>query len=337
MLERPDIQDHEIIACLRAEYGLNVQQIEFLPLGADINTAVFQAIAEDATSYFLKLRSGGFDEMSIVIPALLYEQRVRTVIGPLSTLSRALWVSLGKFSVGVFPYVNGLNAYQIDMQDHHWVELGTTLKALHTAQLSPSVRHSLQQEQYSNKRRDNVRQFQALIDGSTFADPIAVELATFLKYHQTRVSDLVRRAGQLASVLQEQANPAVLCHADIHAGNVLIDEYGHLFVVDWDTVVLAPKERDLMYVGGGLFRNKRTPQEEESLFYRGYGPTDINQTALAYYRHERIVEDIAAYCEQLLLTDEGGEDRENGLNQLMSQFCPDGVIDIAEQSIENLI
>ena len=48
--------------------------------------------------------------------------------------------------------------------------------------------------------------------------------------------------------------------------------------------------------------------ENIALFYQGYGQAAVDQTVLAYYRYERIVQDIAAYCQQLLLTDEGGAD-----------------------------
>ncbi|MEO7910198.1 MAG: hypothetical protein ABIV47_11155, partial [Roseiflexaceae bacterium] len=64
-------------------------------------------------------------------------------------------------------------------------------------------------------------------------------------------------------------------------------------------------------------------------FYQGYGATEINRQAVAYYRYERIVEDIVAYCEQLLLTDQGGQDRQEGLRQLVGQFEPGSVIEIA--------
>jgi len=68
------------------------------------------------------------------------------------------------------------------------------------------------------------------------------------------------------------------------------------------------------------------------LFYQGYGATDSDPMALAYYRVERIVEDIAAYCEQLLLTDQGGDDRAEGLRQLVGQFEPGQVIEVAFMS-----
>ena len=59
MLERPDLQDERIVACLQKEFGVPVAQVAFLPLGADLNTAVYRVVAEDGTPYFLKLRSGG--------------------------------------------------------------------------------------------------------------------------------------------------------------------------------------------------------------------------------------------------------------------------------------
>jgi hypothetical protein len=62
-------------------------------------------------------------------------------------------------------------------------------------------------------------------------------------------------------------------------------------------------------------------QEEEPLFYGGYGPAAINPRALAYYCYERIIEDIALFCEQLLLSNEGGQDRAQSLRYLVSNFC----------------
>ena len=91
-----------------------------------------------------------------------------------------------------------------------------------------------------------------------------------------------------------------------------------------------------MFVGGGQFGHARSEQEEEKLFYQGYGQTQIDPIALAYYRYERIVQDIADYCQQILSTDEGGEDRETGLRQLISQFQPNHVVEIAFRSEKNL-
>jgi spectinomycin phosphotransferase len=109
---------------------------------------------------------------------------------------------------------------------------------------------------------------------------------------------------------------------------VLIDDNGSIFIVDWDDPIMAPKERDLMFIGGGVANVWNNPREEE-FFYKGYGKTEINRTILAYYRHERIVEDIAEYGQALLLTPDGDEDRLIMFEQFKGMFEPNGVVDIA--------
>ncbi len=87
-----------------------------------------------------------------------------------------------------------------------------------------------------------------------------------------------------------------------------------------------------MYIGGALLASGLTPEEEEALFYDAYGSVEIHKVALAYYRYERIVQDIAAFCEQLLLTDAGGKDRAQSLHYVRSNFLPDGTLDVAYRS-----
>jgi spectinomycin phosphotransferase len=124
----------------------------------------------------------------------------------------------------------------------------------------------------------------------------------------------------------------------LHAGykNDLssIDREGALYLVDWDTIIRAPKERDLMFIGGGIWDSGRTPSEEEQLFYEGYDPTNINYDAIAYYRCERIIGDIGEYCEQIFLSDEGGEDRIQSFEYLQANFLPRGTIERAYHSYE---
>ena len=64
------------------------------------------------------------------------------------------------------------------------------------------------------------------------------------------ILDLVQRAAYLAERLQGQPPPLVLCHSDTHAWNLLIDRRGKVYIVDSDNPILAPKERDLMFIGG---------------------------------------------------------------------------------------
>jgi spectinomycin phosphotransferase len=336
MLEKPDLADAKIVECLGDEFGLKITQMAFLPLGADVNTAVYRAVTRDGTPYFVKLRRGDFDEIAAVVPKVLHDQGMKQIIAPLLTRSQQLWSMLGEFNVMLYPFIEGHGGFEVNLSDQNWVEFGRALRAIHTAVLPQSILEHIRREAYSNQWREIVRGFQSQVETTTFADSVAAEFASFLKSKQAEIRHLVIRAEQLASVLQGQSLPFILCHADIHVGNLLITANDRLYVVDWDTITLAPKERDLMFVGSGLGGDGHTAEEEETLFYEGYGQTEIDPVALAYYRYERIVQDISAYCEQILLTDEGGEDRQEGLSQLQSQFLPGGVVERAHASEKHL-
>ena len=114
MLEKPDLLDDKIIACLQADYGLRVATIAFLPLGADLNTAVYRVTGDDGTSYFLKLRSGLFDETSVALPKFLSDQGIAQVIAPLATSTGQLWANLDAFKVILYPFIEGRNGYDVD-------------------------------------------------------------------------------------------------------------------------------------------------------------------------------------------------------------------------------
>lgn len=324
MLEKPGVPDEALIQCLRDDYGVTARTVEFLPLGADAATAVYRVAADDGTPLFLKLRRGDFHERVAAVPYWLSQHGVDHLIAPLPTRRGGLWTRVADFTATLYPFVAGRNGYAVALLRRHWVELGATLSRLHAADLPPALALGIPSETYAPTWRDTVKGFQAQAETREFREPVAAECAAFLRARRAEMDDLVQRADRLARALQQLALPTVVCHADIHAGNLLISDTGDLYIVDWDTLILAPKERDLMYVSAGLSICD-TP-EQAALFYQGYGPCQANPLALAYYRYERIVEDIAAFCEQLLLTDEGGADRAQGLGYLVGSFQPGQVV-----------
>lgn len=334
MLENPDIPNEKIIVCLAEQYGLQIVQVTFLPLGADLNTTVYQVDAADRTSYFLKLRRGDFDEAAVTFPKFLFDQGLTQIIAPLPTKTAQLWAKFTDFTMILYPFIVGENGYEVKPNERHWSELGTVLKQMHTAKVPVSITRHIRQETYDSHWRDIVTETLPRLERTTFSDPGATQLAASLQAKQDAILDLIRQAERLANLLQIQSSDAIVCHADIHAGNIFIDADGAFYLVDWDTLVLAPKERDLMYIGGALMGGWYTPEEEERLFYPTYGPTEIDPVPMAYYRYERIIEDIAVYCQQLFGSEDsmGREDLAQCVEYFSSDFRPNGVVEVAYQS-----
>ena len=265
----------------------------------------------------------------MLVPKYFSDIGFKQIIPALPNKTGQLWASLTSYKAILYPYVEGRNAIEKTLSDQQWIEFGTTMKRFHSLDIPINLTSSVQREAFHPKWRETVKSFLKRIENEVFEEPVAAKMALFLKSKSTEVLKLIERAENLAITLQKQPLEYILCHADIHGWNLFIDTEGALYLVDWDTLIFAPKERDLMFIGAGIGDSGRTATDEEDLFYRGYGKTDINRDALSYYRYERIIEDIGVYCEQIFLSDEGGEDRIRSFEYLQSNFLPNGTIERA--------
>jgi spectinomycin phosphotransferase len=327
MLEKPDLPDVRITDWLLDHYGLRVVEVEFLPTGYQ-NTAAYRVVTEEDKSYFLKLRRDVFEETSVTLPLFLRDLGLRQIIAPIATRSRQYWAYLDDFNVILYPFVAGHNAFKVALTEDQWIDFGSALKRIHNTLLPPELSSQIQHESYSRQWSEQVKVLLERTQKDKFDEPVAAQLAVFMTTKASEILHLVRRAEQLSLILQMQPPEFVLCHSDIHAGNILCNTDGGIYIVDWDNPIMAPKERDLMFIGGGV-GGIWNSQQEEALFYRGYGKTEINPVALAYYRFERILQDIGPYAEQLLLTDAGSKDRVRTLQGIVDFFLPNGVVDMA--------
>ena len=330
MLEKPDIPDELIISRLQEEYNLHVSQLTFLPLGADTATAVYRAVTKARTPYFLKLRKG-FQEINVTVPLFLRSQGIKEIIVPLQTASKRHWADFSPYKMILYPFVEGKDSFDTELTDDLKRELGAALKRIHALKIPPDLCRTIPKETFSPQWRERWKDLQRLVDSSTFDDPTAAKLATFIKSRRHEIRRLVERTEELASELQSKSLDLVLCHTDIHGANVLITELDELYIVDWDNTLLAPKERDLMFVGGGI-DNIWNSDRDISVFYEGYGTTKIDFPMMTYYRYERIIEDLVAYAEQLVLTGEGGPDREPAYERFTINFAPGRTIEIAQRT-----
>ncbi len=335
MLTPPALATETISACLRESYGLRVRQVTFLPLGADVNAAVYRVEAQDGAAYFLKLRRGNFDEIAVAVPAFLRAHGAQRVMAPLPATEGRLWVSGHGFVWILYPFMEGKNGYEVALSDAQWVALGESLRAIHSAVLPAEISQRVPREAYSPRWRDIVTQFDQQVETRVYDDPVAERLAAFWRANRSEIRLIVERASALGETLRRQAAPFVICHSDLHAGNLLLGADGAMAIVDWDDPIFAPKERDLMFVGSNL-SGVWDDAREVALFYQGYGATTLDPVALSYYRYERIVADLAAYGEQIFGAQGSLEDREVGLRQMTGQFLPHEDIAIAHRAYQRL-
>jgi Phosphotransferase enzyme family len=105
--------------------------------------------------------------------------------------------------------------------------------------------------------------------------PYARRAGELLQAHAAGLGVLVNAYAGLARRVAQRPDRMVITHGEPHAGNVMTTP-GGLVLVDWDTVLLAPPERDLWDIAG----------DDQSLLDRYTGATgvQIDPEALALYR-----------------------------------------------------
>lgn len=339
--QRPDVffrmteLTHFIINCLSAHYGIKTEELTLLPIGADMDASVYKIQADNQKTYFVKLKRGHAHSVSSAILELLHEAGIQHLILPVKTTEGKHTQQAGDFTLIVYPFIQGQDGFSRSLTDAQWIALGRALRQVHEAAVPASLQARIRQEDFSPKWREVVRSLYAPIEEAPACDELALNLWNFLQKNRSIIQRLADRSEQLSQKVRTRSLKCVLCHSDIHGGNVLVDDRNAFYIVDWDDPVLAPKERDLMFIGGGVGNVWNNPHDEK-LFYRGYGQTEVDWTLLAYYRHERIVEDIALYCQELLYPT-GSQDRPEMYKHFMSQFAPNGVVDIAFETDKNVV
>lgn len=199
------------------------------------------------------------------------------------------------------------------------------------------IQKQLRKETYSSKWREIVRSFYRKIEPAASDDQITADFKVIFKQNIDIIHRLVEYAEELSKKIQPDLDKYVLCHSDVHAGNVLIASDESVYIIDWDEPMMAPKERDLMFIGGGVGNVWNKPQEIP-YFYEGYGKINIDKTILSYYRHERIVQDIGEFNialngKGLLSHDQSDQSRLEMFKHFKDMFDPNGVVEIALATI----
>ena len=329
MSKQPGIPEEQLRACLQDQYELYPVTLEFLPIGKDYNAGVYRVVNEQGRASLLKVTSRSLDEASCLVPHYLRNQGITSVVAPIPTRSCALWTKIGDWTAIVYPFIDG-DTSLTGMTDAQWKEVGTTFKQIHQVRLELAGSLSLRKETFDPTRYTRwVRTFEtqhlhARHDGSQSSRALRADWWA----HQSTIHTGVTTLEKLAEMLQRRSGPYVICHADLHARNLIRNRAGQVFVIDWDEVMLAPKERDFIFA--------RPPHADA--FFQGYGQAEIDWVALTYFHWERVVQDLIECTHNVCFRDDWGEESRAEAVQLLDVILAEerGHIDAASQASAHL-
>lgn len=329
MLEKPNLSDAQIQTCLNASFGLTIQNLEFLPIGYDAYAWVYRIDAINQ-QYFLKVRKGTVYPAALTVPHYLQQQGIENIVAPLESFDGKLCVPIDDFSLIVYPWIDSdsSSAWDMTLTQQQWQAWGEVMRRIHQTPIADKIMSRMKKEAFTCQWDAMFHKVDRLVQSSQFADPIKQEAAALWKQKQDTINHAYRRMVELGTQLQAQEHQYVICHADIHKANIMIDRQDVIRIVDWDGVILAPIERDLMF-----FVDNGYETHKPEWFLQGYGDVTINQTAIAFYRYEWVVQEFGDFGERIFFNDELGElSKQDSLNGFKQLFDVADVIDLAMQA-----
>lgn len=311
MREKPNIPDELLRAALQDQYDLVPVTFEFLPVGLDYHAGVYRVVSGRGDAYLLKATSRPLYAPRYLVPRYLYDQGITSVVAPLPTKSGGLWGKLGDWTVILYPFIEGDNSLT-GMTNEQWRELGRVFKHIHTVPVPVQGFELMRRETFDPTEYARwIHDFEAQhLHAQQNASASQHSLLAGWQAHESTIHEGVSSMEKLAGVLQKRSGPYVFCHADLHPHNLIRDQNGRVSVIDWDDVMLAPKERDFIFI--------REPQADA--FWEGYGPAGIDWIALTYYRWERVVTDVIACAEDMFFKDDIGEETRADIARLFHQI-----------------
>lgn len=306
-------------------YGLRVAEVEPVDRGADNTARLYRVTDADGRAFAVKSTAGG-SPAGLVVPAAL---GARYAPQPRRTRGGELWADADGLRLSVVDWVDGATALESGMDRARWNAYGRLIAALHAVPVDGALRRWVPEETFDPRRWAALfDRVDAELEGRP-RDAHGERLAQLWLAHRDALRAVRERTVRLGAELRKRTGlpSAVPCHADPHLGNLIVTSAGDVVLIDFDDAVLAPPERDLMFVlGGGVIAAASVTAEQQGWFAEGYGYHEPDPGLLAYYRGVRVLEDVAEPARLVLDPRSTPGERETGLGYVADVLSPLGLL-----------
>jgi aminoglycoside phosphotransferase (APT) family kinase protein len=250
-----DVAPAELLAVLRGRWLLDVDAVVYAPVG--FGSQHWTASGRDGQRWFVTADalapagSATFTDLDVALrcAAALHDRGMEAVVAPLRSSGGAVLERIGTHHVvAVYPYVAGQSgSFGGPVSDDDRAAVLDLLAGLHTTAVTacPTVRT----DALRVDRREALDAALADLDRPWHSGPHAEPVRAALRRDQATLRHALALYDAEAQALRAATTSWVLTHGEPHPGNLIRTDNG-LRLVDWDTVLLAPPERDLWLLTG---------------------------------------------------------------------------------------
>ena len=296
LTEPVDLDRAELAAVVERHWALSGLRFDYLPVGfgghhwhagewfitVDDLAAGHQPEPDPDASF------AALDRAYQTAAALRDDAGLEFVVAPLADSDGEIIRRLSdRYAVTVFPFVEGASSewgpYESDGERR---EMTAVLGRLHmaTEQLPAELPRV---EEFAVPARAAFEEALSDLQRAWTTGPFAECTRRLLGETASSVEDLLQEYDTLAEDARVDSDAWVITHGEPHRANVIRADRGRCHLVDWDTVLLAPRERDLhMVLGDDL-----TGWHE----YVAIAPSELHESTLRLYRRWWELSDITTF------------------------------------------
>jgi spectinomycin phosphotransferase len=220
--------------------------------------------------------------------AALHDGGLEFVVAPVASGDGAVLRRVGaRYAIRVEPFVDGNAGYGELERPAGRRRIGALIGRLHAA--SGSLPPGLPgREDFALPGRRALEAALAELGTPWHGGPFAEPARALLRAHAGALRERLHAYDRLAGRVRAAPGPWVVTHGEPHGENVIREPAGGLRLVDWDTTLLGPPERDLWIV--------LDPDLTGWAEYREVtGAGSLNEEALGMYRERWALAEIGVY------------------------------------------
>jgi spectinomycin phosphotransferase len=299
-----------VVAAVRDGWGFDVDVAEYAAVGAGsyhwevtdtTGERAFVTVDDlDTKTWLGDEREGSFDGLRHAFDTSVALRRggLDFVVAPILSRDRESLRRIDpRYAIALFPFVAGepgkFGYFEDDPSGRNAVV--ALLAALHHAAVGPAARTTGFDLPGRHHLEGALRDLGEPWTGGPLSEPARAAIAESASV----LTELLALADRLCAEAASREGDWVVTHGEPHAGNAMRTDAGYV-LVDWDTVAVGPRERDMWMLAAG-------DPAAADLYARASG-TQLDEAALDFFRLTWDLKDLAEYLNVLRSPHQENED-----------------------------
>ncbi len=291
------------------QWHLEVTGVHFIPIG---NSAYsYRVEVGSGSSYYLKVvdqrmatgrRTATHMEFSLPLQHFVSNLHLAEMNAPLpqQTITGALYAISEPFLIALYTFIHGETlASAYPMSSMLVRQISRTLAALHAVKLPEVLRQRVPKDSLTAPfDADLLTDLAALENLSSGSPRFLQRLREVIWPRREQIRAFLAHCSEYATKASQTPVASVACHGDAWGGNMILSPSGQLTLLDWESAVIAPPERDAFLYMGFI-------GPDFTAFDAGYRmihkkPMQWHVAWLAYYAYRLQLRNLAQWLHNLL-------------------------------------